>query len=116
MLKVYHYKNCDSCKKAIAFLKANNLEHELIPIRETPPTKGELTRMLTYVDNIKKLFDVSGQDYRQMGLKDTLPTLSQDEALELLTQNGNLVKRPFVLSDTDGTVGFKPDVWHKFIG
>ncbi len=81
-------------------------------IRETPPTLTELKQMLKAVGgDLKKLFNTSGQDYKALNLKDKLPGLSTDEALKLLNQNGNLVKRPFVLSAESGWVGFKEDEW-----
>lgn len=112
MLKVYEYKNCGTCKKALKFLEAQGIEYKAIPIRETPPKKTELKKMLGFLDGeIKKLFNTSGQDYRAMGLKDKIASMTEKEAFELLSQNGNLVKRPFVLTDTWGTVGFKEDTW-----
>lgn len=70
--------------------------------------------MLRYVDGeVKKLFNTSGGDYKEMKLKDKLPSMSDKEAIDLLSVNGNLVKRPFVLGSDDGSVGFKEDVWRE---
>jgi arsenate reductase len=62
---------------------------------------------------VKRLFNVSGMDYRSLGLKDTLPGMSEAEALGLLAGNGNLVKRPFVVGGKKGVhlVGFKEGEW-----
>ena len=111
-LKVYEYKNCSSCKKALKWLSAHDLPYEAIPIRETPPSLKELKAMLGYLDgNIAKMFNTSGQDYRAMGLKDKLPDMSETEKLKLLNSNGNLVKRPFVLGENTGITGFKEELW-----
>ncbi|MEM7673161.1 MAG: arsenate reductase family protein [Verrucomicrobiota bacterium] len=116
MIKVYTYSGCDSCKKATRWLKENELAHIQIPIRETPPSVDELKAMLTFQNHqIKKLFNVSGQDYRRLGLKDTLPSLSEEEALALLSSNGNLIKRPFLLTDAAGFVGFKEADWRSIL-
>ena len=48
-----------------------------------------------------------------MGLKDKLPGLSEAEALALLTTNGNLVKRPFLLGPKVGLVGFREAEWKQ---
>jgi arsenate reductase len=113
MLKVYAYKGCSTCKNALKFLDARGIAHKELPIRETPPSKSELKKMLGYVGDLKKLFNVSGQDYRALGIKDKLPDMTEDQALTLLASNGNLIKRPFVLSETAGWVGFKEDIWKK---
>lgn len=91
------------------------MNFEEIPIRETPPTVAELRQMLNYVGDLKKLFNTSGQDYRGLGMKDKLPTMSTEEALELLASNGNLIKRPFLIDSNKGTTGFKEDVWEALL-
>jgi arsenate reductase (glutaredoxin) len=65
---------------------------------------------------LKKLFNSSGMDYRSLGMKDVLPTLSEAEALKLLSENGNLVKRPLVITDEGAINGFKEELWGKFFG
>ncbi|HCP38953.1 MAG TPA: ArsC family transcriptional regulator, partial [Verrucomicrobiales bacterium] len=44
----------------------------------------------------KRLFNTSGGDYKSMNMKDRLPDLTDEEAIALLSENGNLIKRPFV--------------------
>ncbi len=113
-LTIYHYANCSSCKKAIQFLKTHSIEFSAIPIREKPPTKAELKAMLkAYDGDIRKLFNTSGMDYRELGMKDRLPSMPEKEAIDLLASKGNLVKRPFVSSDKVNLVGFKEDIWKQ---
>lgn len=112
MLKAYVYQNCDTCRKAIKFLKAHAVDFQVIPIRETPPTKTELTTMLRARNgDLRKLFNTSGNDYKAQNLKDKLPNLSTDDALALLAQNGNLVKRPFLIGPDVALNGFDEYAW-----
>ncbi len=111
MIKVYAYQKCDSCRKAIKWLNTHNIQFEEIAIRETPPTIIELTSMLKAQGKLKSLFNTSGMDYRSMGLKETLPNLSQQQALLLLSEHGNLVKRPFVIGNNIHLLGFKEAQW-----
>ena len=111
-MKVYAYEGCSTCRKALSYLKSTGREFQLIPIRETPPTKDELRRMLKlYQGKVKHLFNTSGQDYRAMGLGAKLPKLTDEQAITLLSKHGNLVKRPFVLVGNTGAVGFKEEEW-----
>ncbi len=115
-LRVYAYEKCDTCRKALKFLRERGFEHEVIAIRQQPPTVEELRRMLGYVGgDIRRLFNTSGQDYRAMNIKERLPGMSEEETLGLLSSNGNLVKRPFVLGDGCGTVGFKEGEWERML-
>ena len=116
-LRVWAYSGCDTCRKALKFLNERGVVHEVIAIREHPPTVAELCRMLGHVGgDLRRLFNTSGQDYRAMKMSERLPTMREDEALALLATNGNLVKRPFALSDTSGVVGFKPAEWEPLCG
>ncbi len=115
-MKVYLYTGCGTCRKAVKFLTARGIAHATVPIREQPPTKAELKRMLTHYGGVvRKLFNTSGQDYKRLNLKERLPQLTKDAAIDLLASNGNLVKRPFVLNKKDGVVGFKEEEWAKLI-
>ena len=112
MLTVYAYTNCDTCRKALARLRAAGNPFEERPIRERPPTKAELKRALEGVGgDLRRLFNTSGQDYRAQGIAERLKTLAVDDALTLLAGNGNLCKRPLVLGSGVALVGFKPDEW-----
>lgn len=114
MLRIYAYEKCSTCRDALKFVAARGWEADVVPIREQPPTKAELKKMLGLVGGeIRRLFNTSGLDYKALGMKDKLPAMSEAEAIDLLSRNGNLVKRPFVLSAKSGTVGFKPEEWEK---
>lgn len=111
-IKIYEYKNCGTCKNALKFLDEHKIVYQKLAIRETPPTVPELEQMLTYLGgDIRKLFNTSGLDYKALNMKNKITKLSQKKLLELLASNGNLVKRPFVLTSNFGIVGFKVDEW-----
>jgi arsenate reductase len=117
MLKFYQLEKCGTCRKAVLLLKAKGIPYESVAIREHPPTRVELKRMLKIVGgDLRRLFNTSGLEYKRLNMKDRLPTLKEDEAIELLASNGSLVKRPFVLYHDRGLVGFKPDEWEKLLG
>ncbi len=114
MLKLYAYSGCSTCRNAIKWLKQHAVPFEELAIRETPPPVAELKAMLAARGgDLRALFNVSGQDYRALGLKDKLPALSPEAALKLLAENGNLVKRPFAIDVKNGVClnGFKESEW-----
>ncbi len=112
--KIYAYKGCDTCRKALRYLQEQNIAYTEVAIREQPPTKTELKKMLAiYGGDLRKLFNTSGLDYKALNMKEKLPKLSVDEAIDLLAGNGNLVKRPFVITEQGGVVGFKEEEWRR---
>jgi arsenate reductase (glutaredoxin) len=112
MLTVYTYRNCSTCRKAVAWLRQHGVIFAEKAIRETPPGKEELRQVLAgYGGDIRRLFNTSGQEYRRLNLKDSLPGMPIEEALALLSENGNLVKRPFLITPISGRAGFQEEEW-----
>jgi arsenate reductase len=119
LLKIYEYAGCSTCKKALKFLDTHKIKYEAIPIVERPPTKVELKAMLSFVKaeggDLKKLFNTSGVLYREMKISEKFSRMSETEALDLLAKNGKLIKRPFVVGEDFGLLGFKEDQWKKYL-
>ncbi|WP_371811710.1 arsenate reductase family protein [Brevibacillus sp. HB1.3] len=116
-MKAYLYNKCDTCRKAKKWLTDQNIGFEEIPIVDAPPSKEELRQIWqTSGLDLRKFFNVSGVQYRELGLKDKLPTMSEDEMLELLASNGKLIKRPLIASDRTVTLGFKEEDLEKAWG
>jgi arsenate reductase len=116
MLKVYEYSKCSTCKKALKFLDSQGVDYKKVDITENPPSKAELKRMLkSYDGELKRLFNTSGVVYREMKLSEKVKNMTASEAIDLLASNGRLIKRPFVLSGSEGAVGFKPDEWKQLL-
>ncbi|HED15079.1 MAG TPA: arsenate reductase family protein [Gammaproteobacteria bacterium] len=111
---IYQYPGCSNCRRALKFLRQQEIPFESIDISLTAPGREQLLMMLqAYGGQLKKLFNTSGQKYRQLALKDRLPRMSTDEALALLASNGMLVKRPFVLWSEGALLGFKESEWRQ---
>lgn len=116
MLKIYTYSGCDTCRKAIKFLRERGIAFDEIPIRERPPEKEELLRALAAAETPRTIFNTSGRDYREEKIGDRLPSMTGSEIVDLLASNGNLIKRPFVVGHGEPFVGFKPDDWARRFG
>ena len=112
MPKFICYPKCTTCQKAKKWLEENKIFHELRDIKSDSPTLEELT--LWYQTSklpLKKFFNTSGLLYKSMDLKNKLPTMTEQEMLELLATDGMLVKRPIFVGDSFVLVGFKEQEW-----
>ncbi len=106
------YPKCSTCQKARKWLDENNIEYTERHIVEDNPTYDELRDWYEKSGlPLKKFFNTSGNMYKDMKLKDKLPTMSDEEQLKLLATNGMLVKRPLVVSDDVVVTGFKEADW-----
>ncbi|WP_341201427.1 arsenate reductase family protein [Planomicrobium okeanokoites] len=112
MVDFYWYPKCSTCQKAKKWLTANVVDFKEIHIVDNPPTKDELKKMVDASGiDLKKFFNTSGQQYRELQLKDRLPEMSEDEKLTLLASNGMLVKRPIAWDGQMATLGFKEETY-----
>ena len=107
-LKFIQYPKCTTCKKAQKWLEENNIAYESIHIVEQTPTQEQLTNLYKKSGlPLKKFFNTSGNKYKELGLKDKLTNMSEEEQLALLASDGMLIKRPIVTDGEKITLGFK---------
>ena len=106
------YRKCSTCIKALNWLEDNHIEFEERPIKEQNPTYEEL-KVWYKMSGIplKKFFNTSGLLYKDMGLKDKLPQMTEEEQLQVLSTNGMLVKRPLVVGEDYVLTGFREKEW-----
>ena len=111
-MKYICYPKCSTCKKAQAWLDAKGLTYELRDIKEDKPSREELVEWYRKSGlPLKRFFNTSGLQYKALGLKDKLPTMSEEEQLDLLATDGMLVKRPIAVGEDFVLVGFKEAEW-----
>ena len=110
------YPKCSTCKKAKKWLQDHSVEFEDRHIGEENPTQEELKEWHKKSGlPLKRFFNTSGMIYRQEGLKDKLPTMSEEEQYALLATNGMLVKRPLIIGEDFVLVGFKEADWSEVL-
>ena len=106
------YPPCSTCQKAKKWLDARGVSYTDRHIKEDNPSYEELKAWYEKSGlPLKKFFNTSGLVYKSLGLKDKLPTMTEDEQLRLLATDGMLVKRPLVIGDDFVLTGFKEKEW-----
>ena len=111
------YPPCSTCKKAKSWLDAHGIQYTSRNIKDQNPSKEELKSW--YQKSrlpLKRFFNTSGLLYKSMALKDKLPSMTEEEQLELLSTDGMLVKRPILVSEDFVLVGFKESEWSETLG
>ena len=106
------YSKCATCRKAQKWLDAQGVSVKARDVAAKNPTEDEL-RVWHKRSGLplKKFFNTSGKKYKEMKLKDKLPSMSDEEQLRLLASDGMLVKRPVLINGGTVLVGFKEDEW-----
>ncbi len=112
MITVYQYPACSTCRTALAWLTAKGIEHRKVDLVKAPPSAATLAQAAAAAGvPVKKLFNTSGESYRNGNYKDRLAAMSDAEAFAALAADGKLIKRPLVLGDGVALVGFREDEW-----
>jgi len=116
-LKMYHYAKCGTCRSAVKWLQGRGYELELHDLFEQPASEAEIRDWLRIGGlELKKLFNTSGEVYKEQQLKDKLPGMTEDRRIAVLASNGRLVKRPVVTDGIRITVGYKEEEYERVWG
>ena len=111
------YPKCSTCQKAKKWLEQNKIEFEERHIKEDNPTLEELKEWHHRSGlPLKRFFNTSGLKYKELQLKDKLPTMSEEEQYALLATDGLLVKRPILVCKDHVLVGFREAEWKEVLG
>ena len=108
------YPKCTTCQKAQKWLEEKGVEYQFRDIKQEKPTEQELRQWHAMSGlPLKRFFNTSGLQYKALGLKDKLPSMSEDEQFALLASDGMLVKRPLLVGADFALPGFKPAEWQE---
>lgn len=108
------YPKCSTCQKAKAWLQERGVAFDERDIKQDNPTEQELRAWHEKSGlPLKRFFNTSGLQYKALGLKDKLPTMTEDEQYALLATDGMLVKRPLLIGEDFALLGFKVKEWEE---
>ena len=114
MLKVYCYSKCSTCKKALKWLDEKKIKHEIVDIKADHPDEETLRKYYAISGlPLKRFFNTSGIQYRELELSKKLPDMSEEEQFHLLAGDGMLVKRPLLVGNGFVLTGFKQSEWEE---
>lgn len=119
------YNKCSTCQKAKDYLDKHHIPYKERSIINENPSYEEIKNWVTkFAFDINKLFNTSGLKYKELGLKDKLKQMGEEEKIRLLATNGKLLRRPIIvflngekedyLSSSGFLYGFKEKEWDLF--
>ena len=115
-MTVLCYDKCTTCRKALKWLDEKKADYTVRPIKEEHPSYEELTAWWKKSGlPLRRFFNTSGMLYRELGLKDRLDSMTEEEQLRLLASDGMLVKRPLLVSGETVIPGFKEKDWEAVL-
>ena len=102
----YSYSKCSTCRKASKWLDQNNINYKFIDIVKEPPSKKFLElALIQFSQDIKKIFNTRGKSFKSIDFD--ILDLTKKEIIELLSNDGKLIKRPFlIINESKLILGF----------
>ena len=110
-LHIYGIKNCDTMKKAFAWLDSHKVAYEFHDYKKAGVPPGKLTSWAKRV-GWEKLVNSRGPTWRKIPDAEKTP-LGEAKALKLLEKNPSAIRRPIVEAETRLVVGFDPAEFEK---
>ena len=110
---LFEYPKCSACQKTKKYLESKNFNYKIRNIVIDKLNVYELDRLIQKSGkDINKFFNTSGLKYKELKLKDKIQTMSYEEKLQVLSNDGMLVKRPLLELDDSVLIGFKEKEWN----
>ena len=107
MIKVFGIKNCDTMKKAFAWLAANGIAYEFIDYKKAGVAESHLADWNRRA-GWEKLLNTRGLMWKKL-TDDERTAVDEAKALKLMAQYPSLIKRPVLDTGDKLLVGFTPD-------
>jgi len=111
-MKVYGITNCNTVKKALDWLKANNVAYEFHDFKKVGVSAEKLQEWDAKA-GYEKFMNKQGLTYKQLdpAIKESIKT--KEDALQLLQQKTSMIKRPVIEKDGLLFFGFDDGVYKK---
>jgi arsenate reductase len=114
VLALYQYPKCSTCRNALRWLDGHGIRYQSIDIVARPPSAALLEQVLERSNlPMARLFNTSGQSYRQGNYRERLKQMSRSEALAALANDGKLIRRPLLISPDCVLVGFDEHAYER---
>ncbi|MGE4064229.1 MAG: ArsC family reductase [Rhodospirillaceae bacterium] len=108
---VYGIKNCDTMKKARAWLQARQVAYEFHDYKTAGITRGLLTRWVEAA-GWEALLNRAGTTFRKLPDRDK-EAITESKAIGLMLAQPSMIKRPVLEVDGRLLIGFKPGEYEK---
>jgi arsenate reductase (glutaredoxin) len=110
----YWLANCSTCQKAKNFIERHGIkDYDLRDIKENPLSRPEVEEMAKILGGAEGLFSKRAIKYREMRLGER--RLSNEEMLDLMTEEYTFLKRPILVIDGKAEAGFFEKYMNLFL-
>ncbi|MFT5594926.1 MAG: arsenate reductase [Oceanicoccus sp.] len=115
-MKIYGIKNCDTMKKALKWLDAQEIAYEFHDYKKVG-LSAELADIFMSNIELDTLINKRGTTYRQLddATKAQISAHDNATAKQVMLDNPSIIKRPVLEKDGEYLLGFKADEYQDFV-
>lgn len=112
MIKLYGIANCDTVKKARAWLTENRIEFEFVDFKQIPPDAGLIGKWLKQVP-LESLLNKRGTTWRKLDAQAQAAAAQEAGAVDLMRSQPSIIKRPILEKEDGFYVGFSDESYRR---
>lgn len=109
---IYGIPNCDSTKKAMAWLKENKIDFSFHDYKQHGISKKKLEYWCNKT-HWQTIFNKRSTSWRELAEAEQQKITDQRAAIKLMMENNSIIKRPVIEADEKLLVGFNEDAYKK---
>ena len=112
--RIYHNPKCSTSRKVLAAINDAGEEPEIILYLETPPSRAELTKLLSQMQiGARQLLRKKESLYKELSLDD--PKVSDAKALDAMIKHPILIERPIVVTEKGARLCRPPETLNEIL-
>ena len=111
---IYGIKNCDTMKKAFAWLEGHGVEYAFHDYKKEGVTRAALERWCDAA-GWETVLNRSGMTFRKLP-DEAKAGLDRKKAIALMLEQPSMIKRPVLETGEAIEVGFKPERYEGLLG
>lgn len=110
---IYGIKNCDTMKKAFSWLKQHEIAYQFYDYKKYAPTAELIKQFITFF-SCSSLINRQGLTWRKLSEQQRQMTKNETTTIELMIAMPSLIKRPIIIQNNQGVIGFSPESYRQF--
>lgn len=112
MIDVYGIKNCNTVKKALDWLKENNIAYTFHDFKKEPATDLKLKEWQQLV-SWEFLVNKKGTTWKKLSPEDQSKVIDAESSRNVLLQNNSMIKRPILELKNEIILGFDEEIYQQ---
>lgn len=109
---IYGIKNCDTMKKAFAWLKDNGVEYQFHDYKKEGVSAELIDKFIAEL-GWEALVNKRGTTWRNLP-DDVKENIDEASARSIMQEHTSIIKRPVLVHEGRYTLGFKADQYQEF--